>query len=412
MKILQFHEFQINSSEYFEKCWMRVNSSIDVSLFQSNMSADYVYSEMESIIAGILYAIISLGGLIMNFLIIVVLLGSRRLRKEYIRPTIISIAFNNFSYSLYTLPVQSIHFFMRDMPLPTGCQIYGFITYGLWLCSAWNLLGAAVLRFAAVYFPHEKKSKLFRRASKLIPVLAWIVAFVIPLPTLLGKYGQFGFVCRTFGCTFININLDGSKANSDPQTMYGMSVVIIGLLMIILNVATFNRISKFSKVIVKQTKEVDQNMSTRIHKKERKVGKAIGIVTLNFFLVYLLMIILLMSIPNATNTIPVVNLICYLIAGSAVVFNPVVLIICQERYQRAIGRLLQSVLPCISPVQDGSKLSRNRWEFFSASFKSRSASSSRRPSNISTITIRMSRRQSDIFTNITRTSNRCRALPT
>ena len=124
------------------------------------------------------------------------------------------------------------------------------------------------------------------------------------------------------------------------------------------------------------------------------------------------MIILLMSIPNVTNTIPVVNLICYLIAGSAVVFNPVVLIICQERYQRAIGRLLQSVLPCISPVHNGSKLSRNRWEFFSASFKSRSVSSSRRPSHLSTITIRMSRRQSDIFTNTTRTSNRCRALHT
>ena len=406
MKILQFHEFQVNSSDYFEKCWMKVNSSIDVSLFQTNTSVNYVYSEIESIIAGILYAILSLGGFIMNFLIIVVLLGSRRLRKEYIRPTIVSIAFNNFSYSLYTLPVQSIRYFMRDMPLPTGCQIYGFITYGFWLCSAWNLLGAAVLRFVAVYFPHEKNSKLFRRASKLIPIMAWIVAFVIPLPTLLGIYGQFGFVCRTFGCIFIDINLDGSKADSDPQTMYGMSVVIIGILMMILNVATFKRISKLSKIISKQTKEIDQNMSTRIHKKERKVGKAIGIVTLKFFLVYLMMITLLMSIPNATNTIPVVNLICYLIAGSSVVFNPLVFIICQERYQRAIRRLLQAVLACKSPIPYGSKLPRNRWEFFSASIGSRS--SSRRPSTIQQ-SLWVSRRPSS---NTTMTSNRCRALPT
>lgn len=329
----------------------------------------------------------------MNFLIIVVLLGSKRLRKEYIRPTIVSIAFNNFCYSLYTLPVQSIHFFMRDMPLPTGCQFYGFITYGLWLCSAWNLLGAAVLRFAAVHFPHQTKSKVFRRASKLIPVMAWIVAFVLPFPTLLGKYGQFGFICRTFGCTFIDTNLDGSKANSDPQTMYGMSVVIIGLLMIILNVLTFNRISKLSKSILKRTNEMDQNMSTRIYKKERKVGKAIGIVTLNFFLVYLLTIILLMSIPNATNTIPVINLICYFIAGSAVVFNPVVFIICQEKYQRAIRRLLQTVLACINPCHDGSNLPTNRLEFFSGSIGSRSFSTSlrsRRQSNVQ-IAIRLNK---------------------
>ena len=399
MKILEYHEFQLSSSEYFSKCWMKVNSSVNVSLLQSNMSVDYVYSELESIIAGVLYAILSLGGLIMNFLIIVILLGSRRLRKEYIRPTIVSIAFNNFSYSLYTLPVQSIHFFMQDMPLPgnTGCQPYGFITYGLWLGSAWNLLGAAVLRFVAVYFPYGKNTKLFRRASKLIPVMSWIIGFVIPFPTLLGNYGQFGFVCRTFGCIFVDINIDGTKANSDPQTVYGMSVVIIGIIMVILNLATFHRISKLSKIILNQTKDVGQSMSTRVHKKENTVGKAIGIVTLNFFLIYLLTIILLMSIPNATNTIPVVNLFVYLIAGSAVIFNPVVLIICQKRYQRAIARLLQAVLAYISPFHDGPNLKTNRWEFFSASIKSRSNSLSM-TARVSTI------RQS--------TSRRCRALPT
>ena len=133
---LQYQEFHTNSSKYFNSCWMKIDPSTNISFFQSN-NTNYVYSEVESTLAGLLYSIESGGGLIMNVLLIMALLRSTKLYKEYLTPSIISISLNHVLYCVYSLPVQSLHFFLNDMPV--GCQLYAFITYGLWLGSALHL---------------------------------------------------------------------------------------------------------------------------------------------------------------------------------------------------------------------------------------------------------------------------------
>ena len=50
-------------------------------------------------------------------------------------------------YSIFILPINSLRFYMKDQPLPLGCGGFSFFAYGLWLCSAWNLLGIAILFF-------------------------------------------------------------------------------------------------------------------------------------------------------------------------------------------------------------------------------------------------------------------------
>ena len=348
----RYENVSINTSisNYFKTCWIKIDPESNTAELRSDTS--FGYSESVSIIAGSLYTLESMVGAILNILVIITLLKSSRLRKEYLAPCIISVAFNNYIYCMYPLLVQSLQFFMRDKPLPEvilGCQLYGFVTYSLWLCSAWTLLGVAILRCVKVYFPRESNRIFFRRICKLMSVMAWLISFASLLPTFVGNYGQFGFRCKTFACSFITANVDGSQTTLDPKTLYGITVVILGILMIIANVATYLKLLKITNSILKDmTDETssEQPLEDRIAKrkkkleKERTFGRMIGSMTFTFLLVYVLMVILFISVPNPSLN---GNLGCLLTAASIVILNPLVYIISQKRYRVEINNLLKSI---------------------------------------------------------------------
>ena len=348
--IYRHENVPIQTSNYFKTCWIKIDAESNIT--EQRSDTNFVYSNTESAIAGFLYGLESFFGAILNILVIIVLLRCAKLRKEYLSPCIISVAFNNYIYCMYPLLVQSLQFFIGDKPLPQillGCQLYGFVTYSLWLCSAWTLLGVAILRCVKVYFPRESKRNFFRRICKLMSVLAWVISFTSLLPTFVGKYGQFGFRCKTFACSFIATNVDGSHTNLDPKIVYGITVVTLGILMIIANVATYLKLLKITNNILKEMTDVTSNedpleksISKRKEKleKERSFGRMIGTMTLTFLLVYVLMVVLFISVPNPSH---LGSLACLLIAASIVILNPLVYIISQERYRVEIQKLLKSI---------------------------------------------------------------------
>ena len=187
----------LNSSQYFDTCWLKTVANLTTDQ-EKIMDISFIYSNTESILAGFFNLLQSIFGATLNFLVLFVLLRNPKLRNDNITPSIISIAVTDFLFCAYPLPAISVHWFTKDWPLPFGCQFYSFVLYGLWLCSAWNLLGITAIRCVAVYSPRMAKRKRFRPICKLVPVMAWIITTLLLLPTLVGKYGQFGFECRTF----------------------------------------------------------------------------------------------------------------------------------------------------------------------------------------------------------------------
>ena len=266
----------------------------------------------------------------MNALVIVASITNKKLRKEYLTPSIISISLAYLLFCILSLPFTSLHFLLRDAPYLVGCSFHGFILFGLWLCSAWNLFGVAILRYIAIYFPKKTSGKLFQHTCMLLPVMGWMLSILQLLPTLIGQYGQFGLQCKIYSCRFIPVNRDGSQKNSNPQHAYGGLVIIIGLLMIILNVATYLRVAKHSKYVFIRMSVIDPEKATKISQRERKIGTRIGIISITFIIMYFLMISLRLLSPNASMTHTTGSIICYLIAGSIVVTHPLIYMIFQN----------------------------------------------------------------------------------
>ena len=346
-------EVPFNSSKYFTTCWIKIDPASNSSSLQS-IDPSFAFSSTESLIAGLVNAFQSTGGTILNLLVFLAVLRSPKLRKEYLTPSIISIATTDVLFSLYTLSVHSLHWFTGDMPLPYGCQFFAFVMYVLWLCSAFNLLGVAILRCVAVYFPWKAKTKTFQHIGKAVPVMAWILSSLWLTPTLIGSYGRFGLECQTFLCKYIDINHDGNRPKNHPEYFYTLSVVVTGMVMLFLNIATYVKIKKSSKRMLKEMENINvdaHNYASKCMEQERKIGKMLAIISISFFILYLPSIILSISDPNVIISQPKYYLFCHLLATSIGIIDPLAYIIYQEKCWEEIKILLKSVSLLIDPTK-------------------------------------------------------------
>ena len=89
--------------------------------------------------------------------------------------------------------------------------------------------------------------KGFQYASKIVPLSGWVGSFVVFSPILSDKYGQSGVECRSLLCRWIMIDGDNKPTNYDPEGPGLVLVLIFGLFMIVLNIATYIQVSVFFK---------------------------------------------------------------------------------------------------------------------------------------------------------------------
>ena len=89
--------------------------------------------------------------------------------------------------------------------------------------------------------------KGFQYASKIVPLSGWVGSLVFFSPILSDRYGQVGLECKSFICRWIMIDGDNKPTNYDPEGPGSVLVLIFGLFMVVLNIATYIRVSVFFK---------------------------------------------------------------------------------------------------------------------------------------------------------------------
>ena len=240
----EYQKVPLHSSNYFDECWIRLNGTSNISA-NISMKTDFWLPESDSVLAALVFAVVGLCGTFLNSLVIASLLRSAELRKGYLTPSVVSIAITDLIFSLVGGIYGSTHFFIRDVPLPSGCQAFALIYYVLWMCSALNLLGIAVLRCVLVYHPQKTKNGVFWKATKIMPIMTWVLSLVWLLPTLVGKYGQFGLDCKMLSCWFINQDVSGHKAN--PELTYCSAIMVTGIVVFFLNLLAYAKIVDYTK---------------------------------------------------------------------------------------------------------------------------------------------------------------------
>jgi hypothetical protein len=97
-----------SSNTSMTECYLKVN--LDSTL---DDGTSYVYTTTESVIAGIGSTILAIVGTFLNFLVILALLRCNKLREEYLTPSVVSLATTDLLYSMLTLPMLAMRYFVQ-----------------------------------------------------------------------------------------------------------------------------------------------------------------------------------------------------------------------------------------------------------------------------------------------------------
>ena len=291
----------LNTSIYYYLCNMKLDfKSETLNLTDRNY-------ESTAFMGGILAILQCIGGSILNFLVIWAIIRSPALRKEYVTPSILSITITDFILSLYHLPMKAFTIFTKASTSPGQCCFDGYMGLGLWSISATNLLGLAALRFIAVYFPRKTKSRVFQRSCKIVPVMCWIMSF--------------GIIACFPGLS---------------KRVYAIIIIIVGVLLLMLNVGTFHRVSKQSNALFNQIKDTSKEVGMKVLEREKRMGKMTALITLSFFLMYIPATVLFLIYPDAGFTHPTAVVVVDAVALFLVIIDPMVYIISHEKYREEI----------------------------------------------------------------------------
>lgn len=238
------------------------------------------------------------------------------------------------------LPILSLRFFMMRMP-GVHCPTFTFFGLGFYFCSAWNLLGVAMIRCVVVFRNRISSTKIFHWSSRILPVITWIIPFMTLLPSLLGKYGRFLLSCKDQYCRLLSVD-----ENGDPlQLSANLSLILIfiGAILIILNAATYVRVAWQPRKLSHQMKDASSEIATEILEKEKKVGLMMGVVTIFFFITFMMDAIVRTIDFNFYLANPNLQTVLLLITYSIVIVDPLIYIILQEQYRMEITNLLKAI---------------------------------------------------------------------
>ena len=336
-----YHPVPLNSSKYINTCWTKLNFLN--STFSHSSDPSYYYTYNQAMTEGVLNSLLAISGVVLNLIVIFVIMRNSGIRKEYLTPSFLSIAISDLMFSSVIIPALCIVSFTEDVPFITGCPSLTYFGFALWLCSALNLVGISVLRCFAVYFSRKLDTRGFMHACRIIPLLGWVISFLVLIPTLAGKFGQFALECKSYRCIMIDINKHCNAIEISPLNCYVLMIIVCGILAFLFNSATFGRIRKHSSKLFKRMKTIDFEIAQNISKKEKSVGKMVIKVTASYAIVYLPVILLRVIEPNAIMKYPWLSSCVNLLHNSLVVIDPLIYILSHEKYQKEVKRMFEMI---------------------------------------------------------------------
>jgi hypothetical protein len=169
---------------------------------------------------------------------------------------------------------------------------------------------------------------------------------------LLGQYGRFGLECRSFICKLIDVDFNGNPTDFKPMKVYFIVIISGGIIMLLLNLVAFFRVSYYSKNMFNQMKDINMDLAMQMLDREKKFAKMVAIVSVSFILVYFPIFILLTVDEHAAATNENAMLIAVTLTCSLVIVDPLAYIFCHKKYRTEIKIILRPIMEIMGSVYD------------------------------------------------------------
>ena len=322
-KMASHYKVYLNITTPMEYCFMPSINMSTLGIIDQTVKYDNKTNDVSigiTILQYLYFFIIAAIGIIINGLIALVLMKNKKMRNEVITCAILSQVISNLLFCIFNL-------------FPAGCKVDQMITLGLMLCSAFNLLGIGILRLIKLYFDEKVNENMFHRLCVFVAIFSWIFAFIVLLPTAIGKWGQIDIECNNESCVLINVNADGSNTGFSNAQLYLSCYVVIGISNIILNIVAYLKIQSYFQNIAS---DINSNLTMDLLRKEAKIARTMGADSALYAIFPIPLAILYFIDPYSTTTVPEITLTLYNLWVSTAIVEPLLLLKFQEKYRKEI----------------------------------------------------------------------------
>ncbi|KAG0700410.1 G-protein coupled receptor moody [Chionoecetes opilio] len=182
-------------------------------------------------------------GLTGNFLTIMALLRCPRVRNVT-AAFIISLCVADFLFCVLVLPWEVSRFLAGEWIWGEGwiCTVFPLLRYWNVAVSLLSIAMITINRYIMIAHYSVYKTVYRKGWIALMIAFCWVFAFVMLLPTLLSKWGRFGFDPRLQTCSIID---DQNK--SPKQVLFGLGFCVPAIIIIICYSLIFYVIHKSEK---------------------------------------------------------------------------------------------------------------------------------------------------------------------
>ncbi|XP_069949224.1 uncharacterized protein [Cherax quadricarinatus] len=298
-------------------------------------------------------------GLTGNFLTILALLRCPRVRNVT-AAFIISLCVADFLFCVLVLPWEVSRFLAGKWLWGEGwiCTLFPLLRYWNVAVSLLSIAMITINRY--IMIAHFSVYKLVYRKGWIALMIAfcWVFAFVMLLPTLLSKWGRFGFDRRLQTCSILD---DNNK--SPKQVLFGLGFCVPAIVIVICYSLIFFVIHRSEKRMRQHSNrgmngaapatgpslQAQHRVTTkgereaRRRRNEWRITKMVLIIFIAFLVTYL-PITLVKNLDKKVDY-PGLHVLGYVLIYISACINPVIYVIMNRQYRQAY----KTVLLCRRP---------------------------------------------------------------
>ncbi|XP_063880957.1 uncharacterized protein LOC135111519 isoform X2 [Scylla paramamosain] len=296
-------------------------------------------------------------GLTGNFLTILALLRCPRVRNVT-AAFIISLCVADFLFCILVLPWEVSRFLAGKWIWGEGwiCTLFPLLRYWNVAVSLLSIAMITINRY--IMIAHFSVYKLVYRKGWIALMIAfcWVFAFVMLLPTLLSKWGRFGFDQRLQTCSIID-----EENKSPKQVLFGLGFCVPAIIIIICYSLIFYVIHKSEKRMRQHSSRSvngahhgpslqpqprlagKMEREVRRRRNEWRITKMVLIIFIAFLITYL-PITLVKNLDKKVDY-PGLHVLGYVLIYVSSCINPVIYVIMNRQYRQAY----KTVLLCKRP---------------------------------------------------------------
>ncbi|XP_042862934.1 alpha-1D adrenergic receptor-like isoform X2 [Penaeus japonicus] len=326
----------------------------------SNIEAESEIAKMSRGVAtsiAVLFIGYMILGLTGNFLTILALLRCPRVRNVT-AAFIISLCVADFLFCVLVLPWEVSRFLAGKWLWGDGwiCTLFPLLRYWNVAVSLLSIAMITINRYIMIAHFSVYKSVYRKGWIALMIAFCWVFAFVMLLPTLLNKWGRFGFDPRLQTCSILD---DNNK--SPKQVLFGIGFCVPAIIIVICYSLIFFVIHKSEMRMrhhstrgmngahtgpslqsqVRGTGKMEREARRR--RNEWRITKMVLIIFIAFLVTYL-PITLVKNLDKKVNY-PGLHVLGYVLIYISSCINPVIYVIMNRQYRQAY----KTVLLCKRP---------------------------------------------------------------